>query len=64
MRIMKERPRVVSQAIYLSRAAYNLKRAAERVTGICEWVVFTIVGSLEELEPHVMQAEPLVTAPQ
>jgi phosphate transport system protein len=62
--VMKERPRVVSQAIYLSRAAYNMKRAADKITGICEWVVFTVVGTLEELQPDAVQAEPLVTAPQ
>lgn len=64
LEVMKERPRVVSQAIYLSRAAYNLKRAAERISGICEWVVFTVVGTMEELQPDAVQAEPLVTTAQ
>ncbi|MBN1137512.1 MAG: hypothetical protein JXM73_13070 [Anaerolineae bacterium] len=31
----------------MSRSAYNLRRAAERVVGICEWVVFTVEGSME-----------------
>jgi phosphate transport system protein len=44
---MSNRPRVVSQAIYLSRAAYNLKRAAERVSAICEWVIFVVEGTME-----------------
>jgi phosphate transport system protein len=44
--IMKSKPRIANQAIFLSRSAYNLRRAAERVAGICEWVVFIVEGSL------------------
>jgi phosphate transport system protein len=44
--VMKSKPRVANQAIYLSRSAYNLRRAAERVVGICDWVVFTVEGSV------------------
>ena len=44
--VMKSNPRIANQAIFLSRSAYNLRRAAERVAGICEWVVFTVEGSL------------------
>jgi phosphate transport system protein len=44
--IMKTKPRIASQALYLSRAAYNLMRAAERVAGVCEWVVFSLTGSM------------------
>jgi phosphate transport system protein len=44
--VMKSKPRIANQAIFLSRSAYNLRRAAERVSGICDWVVFTIEGSL------------------
>jgi phosphate transport system protein len=43
---MKSRPRIANQAIHLLRAAYHVKRAAERVTGICEWVGFTVNGWL------------------
>lgn len=46
--VMKSKPRIVNQAIYLSRAAYNLKRAAERVAGISEWVIFIVLGTTEE----------------
>jgi phosphate transport system protein len=38
--IMKSKPRIANQAMYLSRSAYNLRRAAERVAGICDWVLF------------------------
>jgi len=44
--VMKSKPRIANQAIFLSRSAYNLRRAAERVAGICEWVVFIVEGSL------------------
>jgi phosphate transport system protein len=50
--VMNIRPRAANQAIYLSRAAYNLKRAAERITGICEWVMFTLVGAMEKDRPN------------
>jgi phosphate transport system protein len=45
--VMKSKPRIANQAIFLSRSAFNLRRAAERVAGICEWVVFTTEGSLD-----------------
>jgi phosphate transport system protein len=45
--VMNTRPRSVNQTIYLSRAAYNLKRAAERVCAIGEWVVFVVLGTME-----------------
>jgi phosphate transport system protein len=44
--VMKSKPRIASQAIFLSRSAYNLRRAAERVAGICEWIEFAVEGSL------------------
>jgi hypothetical protein len=48
---MRTKPRIASQAIFLSRSAYNLRRAAERVAGICEWVAFAVEGSLGGSEP-------------
>ena len=59
---MNSRPRTANQAIYLSRAAYHLKRAADRVTGICEWVMFIVtgtMGAMVKLEPDVSQRAPL-----
>lgn len=43
--VIKGKPRLANQAIFLSRSAHNLRRAAKRVNGICEWVVFTVEGS-------------------
>lgn len=49
--VMKSNSRIANQAILLLRSAYNLRRAADRVTGICEWVVFAVEGSLSAGEP-------------
>jgi phosphate transport system protein len=44
--VMQSKPRIANQALYLSRAAYNLKRTVERVTGVCEWVIFSLTGHM------------------
>jgi phosphate transport system protein len=44
--VMQSKPSIANQAIYLSRAAYNLKRAAERVAGVSDWVAFSITGAM------------------
>lgn len=43
-------PRNIEQANYLLWAAHNLERAADRVTNICERVIFTVTGELVELD--------------
>ncbi len=45
-------PRTLDQANYLMWAAHNLERAADRVTNICERVVFTVTGEMMELNHH------------
>ena len=45
-------PRNIEQANYLLWAAHNLERAADRVTNICERVVFTVTGKMMELDTH------------
>jgi phosphate transport system protein len=42
-------PRHIDQVNYLLWAAHNLERTADRVTNICERVVFTVSGELVEL---------------
>jgi phosphate transport system protein len=49
---MDIRPRSANQAIFLSRAAYDLRRVSERVAAICEWVMFTLAGTMEETQRH------------
>lgn len=45
-----EDTRTIEQANYLLWAAHNLERAADRVTNICERVVFTVTGQMQELD--------------
>jgi phosphate transport system protein len=45
--VMKSKPRIASQALFLSRSAYHPRRAAERVAGVCAWVVLIVEGSLD-----------------
>jgi phosphate uptake regulator len=43
-------PRCIDQANFLLWVAHNLERAADRVTNICERVIFTVTGKMEELD--------------
>jgi phosphate transport system protein len=43
-------PRNIDQANYLLWAAHNLERTADRVTNICERVVFTVTGEMMEMD--------------
>jgi phosphate transport system protein len=46
---MIENPRVITRATYLIWAAHNLERIADRVTNICERIVFLATGSMQEV---------------
>jgi phosphate transport system protein len=46
----------IEQANYLLWAAHNLERAADRVTNICERVVFTATGRMQELDADDSEA--------
>jgi len=41
---------IIERANYLLWAAHNLERAADRVTNICERVIFTVTGKMVELD--------------
>jgi phosphate transport system protein len=43
-------PHTINQATNLLWVGHNLERAADRVTNICERVIFTVTGKLLELE--------------
>jgi len=47
--IMIQNPRTITQSTYLLWAAHNLERIADRVTNICERVVFMATGRMEEI---------------
>ena len=44
-----EDPKCIEQANYLLWAAHNLERTADRVTNICERVIFTVTGKLVDI---------------
>jgi phosphate transport system protein len=43
-------PRTINQATLLLWIAHNIERFADRVTNICERVVFTVTGEMRELD--------------
>jgi phosphate transport system protein len=52
-------PRTIEQANFLLWAAHNLERAADRVTNICERVLFTATGELIEMDVEDMGIEEM-----
>jgi len=46
---MLEDPRTISRATYLLWVAHNLERIGDRVTNVCERVIFMTTGELQEL---------------
>ncbi len=46
-------PTCLEQANYLLWAAHNLERAADRVSNICERILFTVTGEFSEFDSEV-----------
>ncbi len=46
---MMEDPRTITRATLLIWVSHNLERIADRVTNICERVIFTVTGKMEEI---------------
>ena len=46
---MAEDPKTITRATRLMWVAHNLERSADRVTNICERVVFIVTGQMEEI---------------
>jgi phosphate transport system protein len=46
---MAEDPKTITRATRLIWVAHNLERAADRVTNICERVIFIVTGKMEEI---------------
>ena len=46
---MIQDPRTIQRATYLIWVAHNLERIADRVTNVCERVVYLVEGRIEEL---------------
>ena len=47
IQIMINDPQTVTKATYLIWAAHNIERIADRVTNICERIVFLVTGSMQ-----------------
>jgi len=47
--LMMKDPQIVSRATRLIWVAHDLERSADRVTNICERVIFVITGKMEEM---------------
>lgn len=47
---MMEDPKTITRATRLIWAAHDLERSADRVTNICERVVFVVTGKMEEIK--------------
>lgn len=47
---MIEDPKIITRGTYLLWAAHNLERIADRVTNICERIVFLVTGSMEKVK--------------
>jgi phosphate transport system protein len=52
-------PSRIDQANHLLWAAHNLERAADRVTNICERVIFTVSGEMVEMDSETSGLESL-----
>lgn len=50
IQIISANPSTIDNANYLSWAAHNLERAADRSTNICERIVYTVTGELVEID--------------
>ena len=59
MTIIVTDPETIEQANYLLWTAHNLERVADRVTNICERVVFTVTGELVEFNTDVSGIESI-----
>lgn len=46
---MLQDPKTITRATHLLWVAHNLERIADRVTNVCERVVFTVTGQLSEM---------------
>ncbi len=42
-------PKTTEKATYLIWVGHNLERIADRATNICERVVYTVTGKMEEI---------------
>lgn len=53
-----ENPDLFESVNYLEWALHNLERAADRVTNICEWVIYQVTGVYAELDSEFEAPPP------
>jgi phosphate transport system protein len=53
IRIVIAEPTQIERVNFLQWAAHNLERSADRVTNICEWVVYMLTGRYVEMDTEV-----------
>lgn len=51
--VMLKNPSKIDRANYLVWAAHNLERMADRVTNICERILFMVTGEVRELDQNI-----------
>lgn len=54
-----DNPGSLEQVNFLEWVAHNLERAADRVTNICEWVVYAVEGVYVEMDSEFEAPPPL-----
>jgi phosphate transport system protein len=55
-----QNPAEVEHANRLEWAVHNLERSADRVTNICEWIIYMVTGQYAELDSEI-EAPPSIT---
>jgi phosphate transport system protein len=50
LQVIINNPKTLDQATHLLWVAHNLERAGDRVTNICERVIFTVTGEMQEMD--------------
>lgn len=59
LKVIVANPRMINRASYLLWVAHNLERGADRVTNICERVIFSITGQLVEMDVDDWAQNPM-----
>jgi phosphate transport system protein len=62
--IMIANPETIDRATYLLWVAHNLERAADRVTNICERIIYVVTGEMRELDRTDDETDEMLTGPE
>ena len=55
--LVTDDPSLIERANHLEWVAHNIERAADRVTNICEWIVYMVTGEYIEMDSE-LEAPP------